>query len=192
MTGETRLLRLGEYLVRRASQGLPKKIRDERYREWTAELPAILHDPQVRFAPIRAIRMLAYTADILRASTVTPARTIVRSRSIVTFLVISLAVCLAVVAWDCWIIVQAPRHGLGYAQLAWSLVILACPIGAFARVRAHVATLIVIGSTLTGVAVNLWAATLVRGSWANYLVAALLPLTLLGFLVSRRTRAKRA
>jgi hypothetical protein len=51
MRGERLLLRTGEYLVGRACQRLPPDIREERYREWSAELPAILHDPQVRPAP---------------------------------------------------------------------------------------------------------------------------------------------
>jgi hypothetical protein len=48
MRVEYALLRTGEYLVRRACRRLPPDIRDDRYREWTAELPAILHDPQIR------------------------------------------------------------------------------------------------------------------------------------------------
>src|SRR5690349_13667662 len=30
---------------------LPPDLREEQYREWAAELPAILHDPQARFGP---------------------------------------------------------------------------------------------------------------------------------------------
>ena len=51
MRGERQLLRLGEYLLRRACQRLPRGIRQERYREWAAELPAILQDPQIRHSP---------------------------------------------------------------------------------------------------------------------------------------------
>jgi hypothetical protein len=58
MSGERLLLRAGEFLVSRACRRLPPDIREERYREWSAELPAILHDPQVRFAPRRAVRKL--------------------------------------------------------------------------------------------------------------------------------------
>ena len=72
MRGERRLLRLGEYLVGRACQRLPPEVREERYREWAAELPAILHDPQVRPAPWRAVRMLGYAADTLRGTAMTP------------------------------------------------------------------------------------------------------------------------
>jgi F-type H+-transporting ATPase subunit b len=74
MRAERQLLRIGEYLVGRACQRLPEDIREERYREWAAELPAILHDPQPRLAPLRAVRMLAYAADTVRGATLTPAR----------------------------------------------------------------------------------------------------------------------
>lgn len=59
MRGERQLLRLGEYLVGRACQRLPPETRHERYREWVAELPVILRDPQGGFAPWRAARMLS-------------------------------------------------------------------------------------------------------------------------------------
>ena len=74
MRGERRLLRLGEYLVGRACQQLPPDVREERYREWAAELPAILCDPQVRLAPRRAVRMLGYPVDTLRGTIMTPGR----------------------------------------------------------------------------------------------------------------------
>jgi DivIVA domain-containing protein len=60
--GERGLLRIGEYLVGRAARLLPGEIRDERRREWTAELPAILRDRDTRLAAHRAARMLRYAA----------------------------------------------------------------------------------------------------------------------------------
>ena len=74
MRAERQLLRIGEYLVGRACRRLPEDIRDERYREWAAELPAILHDSQIRFAPWRVVRMLAYAADMIRGATLAPVR----------------------------------------------------------------------------------------------------------------------
>jgi F-type H+-transporting ATPase subunit b len=74
MRGERQLLRIGDYLVGRACRRLPQEIRAERYWEWTAELPAILHDSQIRPAPRRAVRMLAYAADTVRATALTPTR----------------------------------------------------------------------------------------------------------------------
>ena len=40
--------RIAEHLIRRACRRLPGDTRDERYREWAAELPAILHDHDVQ------------------------------------------------------------------------------------------------------------------------------------------------
>lgn len=79
MRGESALLRTGEYLVGRSCRRLPPEIRDERYREWVAELPAILHDRKIRLAPYRAVRMLGYAADTLRGTALRPGRTRRRS-----------------------------------------------------------------------------------------------------------------
>ena len=68
MRGERPLLRAGEYLIGRSCRRLPSQIRHERYREWTAELPAILHDPGTRSAVHRAVRMLGYAADTIRGT----------------------------------------------------------------------------------------------------------------------------
>jgi hypothetical protein len=48
MRGERRLLRVAEFLVRLACRRLPEGVREERYQEWAAELPVILHDPAAR------------------------------------------------------------------------------------------------------------------------------------------------
>ena len=68
MTGERGLLRVGEYLVGRASRRLPARDRDERCREWAAELPVILRDPEVRSGLRRAVRMLGYALDTIRGT----------------------------------------------------------------------------------------------------------------------------
>jgi DivIVA domain-containing protein len=72
MRGERRLLRIGEYLIARACRHLPARARDERYREWVAELPAILADPGVRPAARRAARMLRYASGTIRGTALTP------------------------------------------------------------------------------------------------------------------------
>jgi DivIVA domain-containing protein len=72
MRGERRLLRAGEYLIARACRHLPAGARDERYREWVAELPAILADPDVRPAARRAARMLRYASGTIRGTALTP------------------------------------------------------------------------------------------------------------------------
>ena len=45
---------------------------DERYREWAAELPAILRDPGTRLAAHRAARMLGYAAGTLWGTALAP------------------------------------------------------------------------------------------------------------------------
>jgi hypothetical protein len=66
--GERSLLRIGGSLIGLASRLLPGEIRDERSREWTAELPAILRDPDTRLAAHRAARMLGYAAGAVWGS----------------------------------------------------------------------------------------------------------------------------
>jgi hypothetical protein len=68
MTRDPLTQHIAEYLIRRACRRLPGDIRDERYREWAAELPAILHDPGIRFAPRRSARALLYAAGTIRSS----------------------------------------------------------------------------------------------------------------------------
>jgi hypothetical protein len=57
--------RLAEYLIRRACRRLPADTRDERYREWTAEIRAILDDPDTGPGVLRATRALRYAAGIM-------------------------------------------------------------------------------------------------------------------------------
>ncbi|KJE25416.1 hypothetical protein FF36_00029 [Frankia torreyi] len=63
MTPGSLILGLAERMIRLACRRLPEDARDERYREWTAELPAILHDPDIRSASRRALRVLLFAAD---------------------------------------------------------------------------------------------------------------------------------
>ncbi len=72
MSGERWALRAGEYLVRRACRRLSARARDQRYQEWAAELPVILHDPEVRPTARRVARMLGFAADTLRGTTLAP------------------------------------------------------------------------------------------------------------------------
>jgi hypothetical protein len=68
MRGERYALRAGEFLVSRACRRLPAAIRQERYQEWLAELPAILRDRDTGPAPWRVVRMLAFAADTMRGT----------------------------------------------------------------------------------------------------------------------------
>jgi DivIVA domain-containing protein len=74
MRGERWLLRAGECMVSLACRHLPAEKRDERYREWAAELPAILHDPEIRLSARRAARMLRYAADTIRGTALAPGK----------------------------------------------------------------------------------------------------------------------
>jgi hypothetical protein len=191
MRGEGQLLRLGEYLVRRACHRLPQDTREERYREWAAELPAILHDPQIRPAPRRAFRMVGYAADTFRG-TMSPVRA-PRRMSSATAALSLLLLLLVLVSWDIWTTARAPGHGLNYLQLAWALLLLAFPISKLVRSTARRTVLIVISGTLAGVAVNLWNAAQAPENWVNYFLAALCLLLLLAlWLVSRWARGGHA
>jgi hypothetical protein len=59
--------RIAEYLIFRASRHLPGDAREERYREWVAELPAILTDPDVRLVR-RQARALRFAAGTIRTA----------------------------------------------------------------------------------------------------------------------------
>ena len=109
MRAEGTLVRLGEYLVGRACRRLPPGTRDERYREWAAELPAILHDREIRFAPYRAVRMLGYAADTLRGTVLAPGRPrrLPAARSALLLGLLFIA-DLVYAAWAIWDAAQAP------------------------------------------------------------------------------------
>jgi hypothetical protein len=65
MTRDSLTERLAGHLIRHACRRLPDDVRGERYREWAAELPAILHDPGIRFAARRSARALRYAAGTI-------------------------------------------------------------------------------------------------------------------------------
>jgi hypothetical protein len=186
MRGERLLLRAGGYLVGLACQRLPRGTRQERYREWTAELPAILHDPQTRPAALRAARMLSYAADTLRGSVMTTSRT--RHRDPV-FLVLFL---IGAVAWRIWTAVRVPGDGQNYLQLAWALLFLAYAIGRLAHCTTRAAALLLISSTLMLVAADCWAAAQAPADWVNYPFPAALVLLAGWWLIRRWTATRRA
>ncbi len=59
---------LAEWLIGRACRHLPAAARAERGREWTAELPAILADPEVRPGLRRSARALRFAAGTIRTA----------------------------------------------------------------------------------------------------------------------------
>jgi hypothetical protein len=180
--GERHLLRLGEYLVRRACQRLPRDTREERCREWTAELPAILHDPQVRFAPWRAVCMLGYAADTLRGTAMTLSRP--ATRRVAAFELLFLVVFLVAVVFSSWSIAQAPGDGQSYLQLAWSLLLGAYFIGRRVRAPARITSPLLFSAALDLEALNIWQAAQAPGDWAYYFWAASLGLLLLAALLA--------
>ncbi len=68
MTRPSRAQPIAEYLIRRACRRLSGDARGERYREWVAELPAILGDPDIRWALLRSARALGYAAGVSRSA----------------------------------------------------------------------------------------------------------------------------
>ncbi len=180
MRAERRLLGAGEYLVGRACQRLPPDVREERYREWAAELPAILHDPQVRPAPRRAVRMLGYAADTLRGTITTPGRARGRIPRVSAALDLLFPVAaVAVVALNVWSIVQRPGDVQNYLYAAWGLLLVAHVIRKQVRPAGRVTALLGISAILALGAVFLWNAAQAPGDWVYYVLAASLLLPLL-------------
>lgn len=68
MTRRPPAQRIAEHLIRRACRHLSGDTRDERYREWTAELPAILHDHDIRAPILRSAHTLSYAIGIFRST----------------------------------------------------------------------------------------------------------------------------
>jgi hypothetical protein len=60
--------RLAERLIRHACRRLPADTRDDRCREWTAEVRAILEDPGIRPAVLRSARALGYALGIWKCT----------------------------------------------------------------------------------------------------------------------------
>jgi len=60
--------RIAERLIRASCRRLPGELRAERCREWSAELPAILHDETIRSGLIRAMRALSYSVGVSTAT----------------------------------------------------------------------------------------------------------------------------
>ncbi len=172
MRAERALLRTGEYLVGWACRRLPREIRDERYREWAAELPVILHDPEIRLAPHRAVRMLGYAADTLRATALPPGQPRRRAAPWTPLLGPLLIAGLAVVAGSGWETARAPGHGVNYLVLAWSLCLVAWAISEYVRPTARLTGLFTICGDLAAVVVFSWNAAHAPADWVNYFVAA--------------------
>jgi len=134
MRGEGRLLRIGEFLVSLACRRLPRRVRDERHQEWAAELPVILHDPEIRLSARRAARMLAYALGTVRGAA-SPGRHRGRRR-ITGRTVLFGAIFIFVPAGlgvDVWNAVRAPEDWISYFCAGLTLLGLATNLGLYLR-----------------------------------------------------------
>lgn len=195
MRGERVLLRIGEYLVGRACRPLPGKVREDRYREWAAELPAILHDPEIRFAPRRVVRMLGYAADTLRGAALTPGSRRHRLAALWSlWMPVTLVADLVAAAWEIRETVRAPEHWINYAYVGWALFIAAWLVGQYVRPTARITELISLASCLAGTVVFVGHAVQAPGDWVNYFVAPWLfvPVVLLFIRPGRATARRKA
>jgi hypothetical protein len=180
MRGDQQLLRFGEYLVRQACQRLPQDVRAERCREWAAELPAILHDPQIRPAPWRAVRMLGFAADTVRGTALTPGRARGWFPRISALLDLLFPVAaLTVVALNVWRIAQGPEDVQNYLYAAWGFLFVAHAIRKQVHPAGRVTALLGISAILALGAVFFWNAAQAPGDWLYYFLAASLLLPLL-------------
>ena len=68
MSGTPRVQRIAECLIRASCRRLTGELRAERCREWSAEVPAILHDETIRSGLIRAMRALSYSVGVFTAT----------------------------------------------------------------------------------------------------------------------------
>jgi len=68
VSGTPHVQRIAERLIRASCRRLPGDLRAERCREWSAELPAILHDESIRSGLIRAMRALSYSVGVSAAT----------------------------------------------------------------------------------------------------------------------------
>lgn len=64
MSESLAIQRIAESLIRVSCRRLPEELRAERCREWSAELPAILHDETARLGIVRSVRALNFSAGI--------------------------------------------------------------------------------------------------------------------------------
>lgn len=68
MSEVPRTQKIAEWLIHTACRRLPADVRAERYREWAAELPAILGDQSIRPSFLRVLRALTFCLGISRTT----------------------------------------------------------------------------------------------------------------------------
>ena len=137
--------------------------------------------------------MLAYAADTWRGTIMTSAKIQRPTPHVAALLYLLLAAGVVNVAWNAWAVAHAPGQGLNYANLAWSVLVVASIISTLLRPAARVTALIFISATAAGMAVTLWSAAQAPEGWVNYFQAACLVLLLSAWwLAGRWARTRRA
>jgi len=68
MSGAWSVRRTCERMIRSSCRHFPAEVGDDRCREWTAELAAILDDESIRSPVLRALRAFAFCAGIVSTS----------------------------------------------------------------------------------------------------------------------------
>jgi hypothetical protein len=68
VSGALSVRRIGERMIRSSCRQFPADVGADRYREWTAELSAILDDASIRTSFLRALRALAFCAGIAKTT----------------------------------------------------------------------------------------------------------------------------
>jgi hypothetical protein len=68
VTTRPAMQRAADLLIRAACRRLPGEVREERTREWSAEVLAILHDSDIRVAALRRARALGYAVGVYRSA----------------------------------------------------------------------------------------------------------------------------
>ena len=97
-------------------------------------------------------------------------------------------------AWGVWDTVRAPGQWVNYAQVAWSLFLVAWPVRQSVRSTVRMTGLIVISGSQAGVVFCIGNAVQAPGDWVNYLLAAwqfLVFLVLLGLVAPHTTGPRR-
>jgi hypothetical protein len=93
---------------------------------------------------------------------------------------------LVVMVWGKRNAARAPGDWVNYVQVAWSLLLVAWPIGQFLGATARVTGLIIIAGNLAGLVVFIGNAVRAPADWVNYFMAAWLFLLLVAWWVTRR------
>lgn len=128
-----------------------------------------MHDPEIRFAPRRAVRMLGYAADTLRGAALTPGparRRLTGPWAI--WLGLVFVAGLVFMAWSVRNTVRVPENWINYVDVAWSLLLVAWSLSQYVRPAGRVTRLISASYCPAGMVYFIGQAVQAPGDWANY------------------------